>query len=143
MGNPFGPTLANAFLCHYEEQWLKQCPKNIRPVYYKRYVDDIFVLFENLNQAEEFKKYLNKKHKNMNFTLETEKENKLPFLDINVYRCDESQVFKTTLYRKPTFSGMCTNFKSFICTKYGYSLIYSFTHLTVNIAWTLIWRWEF
>ena len=41
-------------------------------------------VFENSSQAEEFKKYLSKKHMNMNFTLETEKESKLPFLDINV-----------------------------------------------------------
>ena len=26
MGNPLGPTLANAFLCFHEKEWLKQCP---------------------------------------------------------------------------------------------------------------------
>ena len=26
MGSPLGPTLANAFLCHYEKLWLDSCP---------------------------------------------------------------------------------------------------------------------
>ena len=27
MGSPLGPTLANVFLCHYEEIWIQKCPK--------------------------------------------------------------------------------------------------------------------
>ena len=45
MGSPLGPSLANAFLAHYEQIWLNDCPDEFKPVYYKRYVDDIFVLF--------------------------------------------------------------------------------------------------
>ena len=45
MGSPPGPSLANAFLAHYEQVWLDDCPVEFKPVYYKRYVDDIFVLF--------------------------------------------------------------------------------------------------
>ena len=51
MGSPLGPTLANIFLCYHETTWLKNCPKSFKPVYYKRYVDDIFVLFEKLEQV--------------------------------------------------------------------------------------------
>ena len=46
MGSPLGPTLANPFLCHYEKIWLNKCPSQFEPVVYKRYVDDIFVLFK-------------------------------------------------------------------------------------------------
>jgi len=134
MGNPLGPTLANAFLCFYEKKWLKDCPKSCRPIYYKRYVDDIFVLFENMNKAEKFKTFLNKKHKNMSFTLEVEKDNKLSFLDIDVIRGKTSSTFITSLYRKPTFSGMYTNFKSFISTKYKYSLISSLLYRVFMIC---------
>ena len=42
MGSPLGPTLANIFLYYHESNWLKDCPKDFKPVYYKRYVDDIF-----------------------------------------------------------------------------------------------------
>ena len=48
MGSPLGPTLANIFLCNYKTTWLKNCPKAFRPVYYERYIDDIFVLFEKV-----------------------------------------------------------------------------------------------
>ena len=53
MGSPLGPTLANIFLCYHESNWFKDCPKNFKPIFYKRYVDDIFVLFNNcLNHNE-------------------------------------------------------------------------------------------
>ena len=26
MGSPLGPTMANAFLCHYDKIWLHECP---------------------------------------------------------------------------------------------------------------------
>ena len=45
MGLPFGPTLANVLLMLYEKQWLKDCIKDFKLVYYQRCVDDIFVLF--------------------------------------------------------------------------------------------------
>ena len=49
IGSPLGPSLANAFLCHHETKWLNYCPDKFKPVLYKRYVDDIFVLFKDLN----------------------------------------------------------------------------------------------
>ena len=45
MGFPLGPTLANAFLCYHEKIWLDKCPVEFNPVFYRRYVDEIFVLF--------------------------------------------------------------------------------------------------
>ena len=48
MGLPLGPTLANAFLCHYEKLWLDNCPSDFKPLVYRRYVDDIFVLSPNI-----------------------------------------------------------------------------------------------
>ena len=44
MGSPLGPSLANAFVAHYEQVWLDNCPNEFKPVHYKRYLDDIFVL---------------------------------------------------------------------------------------------------
>ena len=45
MGSPLGPILTNAFLCHFEKQWLSECPPDFLPKVFKRYVDDIFVMF--------------------------------------------------------------------------------------------------
>ena len=44
IGSPLGSTLANAFLCYYEKEWLDSCPIEFKPKLYKRYVDDIFLV---------------------------------------------------------------------------------------------------
>ena len=80
MGSPLGPSLANAFLCHHETKWLNDCPKKFKPVFYKRYVDDIFVLFKRPEHVKTFVDYMNSKHKNINFFLKPKKINKCPSL---------------------------------------------------------------
>ena len=45
IGSPLGPSLANVFLAYYEQIWFNDCPDEFKPVYFKRYVDDIYVLF--------------------------------------------------------------------------------------------------
>ena len=45
MGSPFSLILANAFLCHFEKQWLSECPPppDILPNVFKRYMLMIFL----------------------------------------------------------------------------------------------------
>ena len=45
MASPLCPTLANAFLCDHESRCLNKCPEEFKPVFYRRYLDSIFVLF--------------------------------------------------------------------------------------------------
>ena len=75
MGSPLHGTLADIFLCYHETTWLKNCPKSFKSVYYKRYVDDIFVLFEKPEQVLQFVNYISKRHKNVKFSFEAEKDN--------------------------------------------------------------------
>ena len=63
MGSPLSPTLANAFLCHYEKEWLDNWPIHFKPVIYKRYLDDAFVLFSFKEHLQLFVDYMKKKHK--------------------------------------------------------------------------------
>ena len=42
MGSPLGPIFAKAFLCHFEKQWLSECPPDILPKVCNIYIDDIF-----------------------------------------------------------------------------------------------------
>ena len=118
-----GPTLANAFMCFYEQKWLDDCPIEFKPTYYRRYVDDIFVMFSHPEHLEKFFHYMNSRHNNINFTKELEENNSLSFLDVLVFR--NVDTLETSIYRKPTFSGVFTNFNSFIPTVYKHGLIYS------------------
>ena len=65
MDLPLDASLANAFLCFQEEVWLDDCPEDFKPVFSKRYVDDIFALYSSPDNLEKFTNYLNSKHKNI------------------------------------------------------------------------------
>ena len=79
MGSLLGPALANIFMCSFESNWLRDCPNNFRPVFYRRYVDDTFALFCSPDYVDKFKKYFSPKHPNINFSAEKEKDGCLPF----------------------------------------------------------------
>ena len=74
----------------------------------------------------------------MNFTLEMENENSLPFLDVNVIRLNDR--FATSVFRKATFSGIFTNFRSFIPELYKRNLISTllFRSYTISSNWELV-----
>ena len=119
MGSPLGPTLSNVFLCYHEKMWLQNCPSEFKPVIYRRYVDDIFLLFRMKHHIEKFRNYLNRQHKNIKFTSETENENSIFFLDIKITR--DNNKFMTSIYHKPALSGVLTNFGSFITKSCKYN----------------------
>ena len=77
-------------------------------MFYKRYVDDIFVLFKRPEHVKPFVDYMNSKHKNINFCFETEKDEQMPFLDVNVSR--ENGKCVINVYRKETFTEVYSNF---------------------------------
>ena len=47
MGSSLGPTMSNVFLSFYKVKWLEQYPKEFKPVFYRRYVADIFPFFKS------------------------------------------------------------------------------------------------
>ena len=53
------PVLANLFMGHYEKIWLENYTGN-SPSFYRRYIDDIFAVFNNENEVSSFFDYLNK-----------------------------------------------------------------------------------
>ena len=109
-GLAFRAHLANTFLCHYEKLWLDRCPPKFKPVVYRRYVDDVFVLFKSKDHLLLFAKYMNTRHKKLKFTFDFEQNNSFSFLDVQITR--RSNRFSTSVFRKATFSGIFTNFDS-------------------------------
>ena len=136
MGSPIGPTLANIFLSHYEKIWLEECPPQFKPVLYRRYVDDTFLIFRKREHIPLFLEYLNSKHRNIEFSSEVENDNKLPFLDIEITRTENG--FQTSVYRKPTFTGLSTKFTSFIPIQYKRNLVSTLIYRAFNICSTYL-----
>ena len=121
MGSPLGPLFTNIFLSFHEKSWLHNCPASFKPLLCRRYVDDCFLLFRSKGHVPLFFPYLNRQHPNIFFTSELEKDGRHPFLDIEITRSNGR--FSTSVYRKPTFTGLFANFHSFVPLAYKRSLV--------------------
>ena len=108
-------------MCYHEQRWLASCPSSYKPSYYYRYVDDTFMLFKTRDQVNSFLNYLNSKHPNIKFTCDLEQQGHLSFLDVKISR--ENNSFVTSVYRKPTYTGLTTKYDSFIPPKYKENLV--------------------
>ena len=65
---------------------------------------------------------MNSKHKNIKFTFETEDSNSFSFLDVKIIR--KNKRFVTSIFRKATFSGVYTNYNSFLPETYKIGLVH-------------------
>ena len=88
--------------------------------------------FKKPEQVLRFFNYMNKRHKNIKFLFETEKDNSFPFLDVN--NCREKGKITTNVFRKDTFSGIYTNFSSFVALEHKFGLVYTLLHRSFIIA---------
>ena len=64
-----------------------------KPVLYRRYVDDTFLLFDSECNIDLFLNFLNSQHPNISFTCDKEIDTVLPFLDLKIKR--DSDKFRT------------------------------------------------
>ena len=132
MGSPLGPHLANIFMCYMERKWLQECPIEFKPILYRRYVDDTFLLFKCNSHIDLFLNYVNSQHPNIKFTCDKEKDSTLPFLDINIQKGDNE--FTTSIYRKPTFTGLFSKYYAFSSKQNKENLVYTLTVRAFNIC---------
>ena len=107
-------------------KWLNDFPEKFKPVFYERYVYDIFVLFKRPEHVKSFVDYMNMKHKNINFSFETKKDGQMPLLDVTAFLENGKSV--TNVYIKETFTGVYTNFFVFIPLEHKFGLVYTLLH---------------
>ena len=111
MGSPLGPIFANIFMSNLEDSFLINRSPPVSPSFYCRYVDDTFATFDSEEQAGSCLDYINGWHPNVRFTMETENNNSLSFLDVSILRTNNT--FVTSIFRKPTHTGLGIHFYNF------------------------------
>ena len=79
MGTPLETTLAHVLMHHFENIWLENCPTHFKPLVYRWFVDDTFLLFRSKDHIAKFRKCLNEQHKNIKFKSEIEENGLLSF----------------------------------------------------------------
>ncbi|XP_023722356.1 uncharacterized protein LOC111872551 [Cryptotermes secundus] len=109
MGNSLSPIVSNIFMKHFEKLALDSAP--YKPSLWLRYVDDTFVVWSHSpERLQNFFDHLNSLRPSICFTMETESDNAIYFLDVLVIR--EETALVTQVYRKPTHTGQYLNFNS-------------------------------
>ncbi|XP_055526906.1 uncharacterized protein LOC129719536 [Wyeomyia smithii] len=108
MGNPLSPIVAELVTKVLLDCVLKQL--KIKVPFIKKYVDDLVTAIP-LDQLDYVLKIFNSFNPNIQFTCETEKNNRLPFLDMLLVRHDDQHI-STEWYQKPIASGRFLNYFS-------------------------------
>jgi len=131
MGNPLTPLLADAFMNHLEKEIFAKS-ESFHPVCYHRYVDDTIAFFKQKDHAIQFLQCLNSKVSSINFTMETQENNSIPFLDLRISINDDGLNFN--VYRKPTYTGRLINFKWIVPNSWKIGIVKSSIMRAINLC---------
>ena len=84
MGTKMAPSYANTFMDQLERNFLQHQP--IKPLLWKRYIDDIFVIWtDSLSNLNNLLLQLNQHHPTIKFTHETSTTS-VDFLDLTIHK---------------------------------------------------------
>jgi len=111
MRSPISSTIAEICLQFPEEICIKQWLESKEIIYYKRYVDDMLIIFDQ-NKTNE-KIIMNHTHnidKHLEFKLSEEENSSIKYLDLSIHRNTNS--IDLGNYRKPTHTDVTIQFSS-------------------------------
>jgi hypothetical protein len=98
------------------------------------FVDDIIFNFKNIYDQINILNYFNNLDKNLKFTIELEKEIKLSFLDVLIFKNEEN--FETTWFRKNSYTFRYIPWHSIDSKMYKIRLIYTMVNRLSKICST-------
>ena len=109
--SPISPILANIFMEDFEQKALETA--RYQPKLWLRYVDDTFIIWQHgSDKLSDFLDHLNQQHPRIQFTMETETSDSLPFLDVLISKRVDGSLGHS-VYRKPTHTDRYLNARSF------------------------------
>ncbi|CAF3650056.1 unnamed protein product [Rotaria sp. Silwood1] len=134
MGSPLAPLLAEIFLQDFEKKHSSTFT-SMGIVYWKRYVDDTFVLIDSTFSAKDICTKLSQFQKSIKFTCEEEaaNTNTVSFLNILIQK-QPGIGFATKVHRKETFSGLITKWSSFVPKAYKYNAISTLVYRAIKLC---------
>lgn len=121
MGTKIGPNYANIFMGVLEKEFLSS--QTLTPLFYKRYIDDIFLIWEHGEHALlSFITAFNNVHSSISFS-HSFSDKRADFLDITVFL--RNGRLSTTLFKKPTDRHQYLHFHSSHLKHWKTSIPYS------------------
>ena len=108
MGSPLGPVIVEIFMVDLKRNVIPKLLTHMAK--WKRHVDDT-ITYIKPSSINYVLSVLNSFHKNIKFTLEEEKDNKISFLDVFILRNGNS--IETTVYRKFAHNDVYLHWDSF------------------------------
>ena len=105
MGSPLSPMLANIYMEYFEEM-----STSLKPSMWLRYVDETFIFWPHQEDVQTLLDHVNSIRPSIQFTMEKEQDNKLSSLGVSVTHTEQG--FRSSVYRKPTFTRQYLNFNS-------------------------------
>ena len=91
MGSPISRTLAEMYLQYFEELMVKHWMETGEITYYRRYVDDIVITFDQNKITEDSTtSYMNNVRKHLEFKLTEEGNKNINYLDLSIHKSKKS-----------------------------------------------------
>jgi hypothetical protein len=101
MGSPISSTLAEIYLQYFEKIHLKHHLETKDNIYYKRYVDDLFIIYDQTKINEDtIHDIINNIDENLEFKITKEENHITIYLDFTIQR--KHNEFEMSICRKPT-----------------------------------------
>lgn len=129
MGSVVSPIVAQYVMDDFLDQCLPQLPFEMP--FIKKYVDDIICAVPQ-DSIDLTLNIFNNVHPRLQFTIEREVDNAVPFLDTLVIR--EGRSIKTDWYVKPTASGRYINYHSYHSTKMKINVVLNMRSRILHIS---------
>ena len=129
MGSPLALAMADIFM-----NWLLETPaaKSNHQFTVHRYVDDLFLTFDDPNHIDHVFCTFNSIHQKIKFTKENEVTNKLAFLDVQITK--NSNCIETSIFRKNINLGIYTRWDSYVPNPYKQNLVWTLLHRAYSIC---------